>query len=74
MPSYDASASPHRKTARPTVAKEDDPDLGRLRVLLAEDNIINQKLAIGVLSKYGHEVTVADNGEEAVRALEKWSV
>ena len=47
------------------------PDLGKLRVLLAEDNVINQKLAIGVLSKYGHEVTVAQNGQEAVESLQK---
>ncbi|MGI9470734.1 MAG: PAS domain-containing protein, partial [Rubripirellula sp.] len=50
---------------------ENEPDLGQLRVLLAEDNIINQKLAIGVLSKYGHEVTVANDGQEAVEALQE---
>ena len=40
-----------------------------LKVLLTEDNAINQKLAIGVLSRFGHEVTVACNGEEAVTAV-----
>ncbi len=40
--------------------------VGPLRILLAEDNLMNQKLAIGVLGKRGHNVTVANNGKEAV--------
>ena len=38
----------------------------RLRILLAEDSLANQKLAIGLLSKWGHQVTLATNGREAV--------
>lgn len=37
------------------------------KVLLAEDSLINQKLAIGLLEKWGHSITVANNGHEAVR-------
>jgi len=40
-----------------------------LRVLLAEDNAVNQKLAIAVLDRQGHAVTVAASGREAV---DKW--
>jgi len=36
-------------------------------ILLAEDSLINQKLAIGLLERWGHRVTVANDGEEAVR-------
>ena len=36
-------------------------------VLLAEDSLINQKLAIGLLEKWGHQVTVANDGLEAVK-------
>ena len=35
-------------------------------ILLAEDSLINQKLAIGLLEKWGHHVTVANDGHEAV--------
>ena len=41
-----------------------------LRILLAEDNLANQKLAVGLLTKWGHRVVVANNGAEAVQA---WS-
>jgi two-component system sensor histidine kinase/response regulator len=41
-----------------------------LQILLAEDNPINQKLAVRMLEKRGHHVTVAANGKQAVSALE----
>jgi PAS domain S-box-containing protein len=43
--------------------------LRAMRVLLAEDNIVNQKLACRILEKLGAAVTVADNGEAAIAAL-----
>jgi CheY-like chemotaxis protein len=45
------------------------PSAAPLRVLLAEDNAINQQLAVRILQKRGHEVVVAANGKEAVAAL-----
>ena len=44
-------------------------DRGRLRVLLVEDNPVNEVLATCVLTKRGYEVTVARNGREALQAL-----
>ena len=38
----------------------------RLNVLVAEDNPINQKVVVTMLEKLGHQVTIADNGKEAV--------
>jgi CheY-like chemotaxis protein/HPt (histidine-containing phosphotransfer) domain-containing protein len=40
-------------------------------VLLAEDNPVNQRLAVRVLEKWGHRVTVAGNGRKALEALER---
>ena len=42
-----------------------------LRVLVAEDNPVNQRLAVRMLEKRGHRVTVAGNGRAALEALEK---
>jgi signal transduction histidine kinase/CheY-like chemotaxis protein/uncharacterized membrane protein affecting hemolysin expression len=42
-----------------------------LHVLLAEDNAVNQRLAVRLLEKRGHSVAVACNGREALIALEK---
>jgi signal transduction histidine kinase/CheY-like chemotaxis protein len=44
-----------------------------LNVLLAEDNAVNQRLATRLLEKRGHEVTLANNGQEALTLLEKSS-
>jgi CheY-like chemotaxis protein len=43
----------------------------RLDILLAEDNIVNQKLAVKILEKRGHRVVVASNGKKAIEQLER---
>jgi CheY-like chemotaxis protein len=48
-----AAASPHKQ----------------LRVLLAEDSLVNQKLAVCLLEKWGHRVSVAANGHQAIAAV-----
>ncbi|MEQ8859021.1 MAG: response regulator [Pseudomonadales bacterium] len=42
---------------------------GGLKILLAEDSVINQRVAVGLLSRWGHSVDVAADGREAVSAL-----
>ena len=41
-----------------------------LRVLLAEDHPVNQKVAVRMLERLGHSVVVAPDGREAIAALE----
>ena len=40
-----------------------------LCVLLAEDNVVNQKLTVRLLERWGHTVTVASTGQEVLTAL-----
>jgi len=42
----------------------------RFNILLAEDNVINQKMAVHILEKHGHKVKIASDGTEAIAALE----
>jgi PAS domain S-box-containing protein len=63
-------------TAVPTIAASAVPQriapaVRRVRVLLAEDNIVNQRVAVGLLTRRGHAVTVTSNGREAIAALER---
>ena len=41
-----------------------------LRILLVEDSVFNQKMAVGLLQKHGHTVVVANNGREALARLD----
>jgi two-component system, sensor histidine kinase and response regulator len=43
----------------------------RLHILLAEDNVVNQKFAVRLLEKMGHIVSVAQNGKQVMTALEE---
>jgi two-component system sensor histidine kinase/response regulator len=45
------------------------PRSGATRILLVEDNAVNQRLAVRMLQKRGHEVDVAANGIEALARL-----
>ena len=42
-----------------------------LKILLAEDNFVNQKLAVKIMENWGHSVVVAENGKEALDLVEQ---
>ncbi|MCA9756780.1 MAG: DUF3365 domain-containing protein [Candidatus Eisenbacteria bacterium] len=65
---FDRAENPDRASKGPTVA-----EIGPLphRVLLAEDNVVNQKVACRVLEKMGIEAVVVVDGEKALEAVSK---
>jgi CheY-like chemotaxis protein/anti-sigma regulatory factor (Ser/Thr protein kinase) len=42
-----------------------------IKILLAEDNLINQKLAVSLIQRMGHKVSIAQNGNQALEAIER---
>jgi len=53
---------------RPVPSRKELKAPQQLRVLVAEDNLVNQELAVHLLERRGHAVTVVQNGQEAVAA------
>lgn len=62
---------PAARAGTPAVAAPlpDASEFASLRILIAEDNAVNQKLIRALLEKDGHQVTVADSGVAAVEAF-----
>ena len=59
---------------RPEQSPADDAAAANVRplqILLAEDGLVNQEVAVGLLEMRGHHVEVANNGREALAALEQ---
>ncbi|MGL4555331.1 MAG: ATP-binding protein, partial [Gemmataceae bacterium] len=63
-------ATASRAGASPPPAEPPAPATRPLRLLLAEDNPVNQRLAKALLEKQGHAVTLACDGRQALAALE----
>jgi signal transduction histidine kinase/CheY-like chemotaxis protein/ligand-binding sensor domain-containing protein len=66
------NSDPQANAGKKLVARDLRPAaLPSLNILVAEDNPVNQKLAARLLEKNGHQVTVAQNGREALDHFEK---
>ncbi|MGD0133960.1 MAG: PAS domain S-box protein [Bryobacteraceae bacterium] len=63
--SSSVAAEPDQPAIRQALRREGGP----LRVLLAEDNAVNQRVAVRLLEKQGHKVVVASDGRKALEAL-----
>lgn len=57
---------PHNK-----ITKDNFKEFSGVRILVAEDNLINQKVIGGLLADSGIEIIIADDGQEALDILEK---
>ena len=65
----DGAIDAARATARPQPVSAPTASAG-IRILLAEDNAVNQKLALRLLERMGHRADVAEDGVAAIEALE----
>jgi len=62
---------PGQRAPLPSSMLPAEPPERRLHVLLAEDNVVNQRLAASLLERRGHKVLIAANGSEAVEAVKR---
>jgi signal transduction histidine kinase/CheY-like chemotaxis protein len=61
---------PARRAATGNGAPQGRP-VASLRILLTEDNAVNQRVALRILEKAGHRVAIAENGKASLRLLEE---
>lgn len=62
---FEAAAKPVRPSAQPS-----ESDFAEASILVVEDNMVNQRVAIGILGGLGFKADIANNGAEALEALE----
>jgi signal transduction histidine kinase/ActR/RegA family two-component response regulator len=73
VPVAKPAAGPPAQAAPPPEVAAAPGSGGPLRVLLAEDNLVNRQLVVRLLEKRGHRVDTAENGREACEAFHRQS-
>ncbi len=66
----EAVIAPQRETTTDTVAAPAVPIPNAARLLLVEDNLVNQKVVLAMLRKKGYKIDIANDGREALARLE----
>ena len=69
--SLESETTHGRLTTNSDAAGQNAPATNRFLILLAEDNTVNQRVAVRLLQKQGHTVSVAENGREALDRLKQ---
>jgi CheY-like chemotaxis protein/HPt (histidine-containing phosphotransfer) domain-containing protein len=70
----DGAAQPFKRRRDPTKETPFDAEMGKrlpLRILMAEDNVTNQKVALHILKRLGYRADVAANGLEVLEAMSR---
>jgi CheY-like chemotaxis protein len=68
---FSTSATEVSKESRILLRTNELKKIGRLKILLAEDNLLNQYLIESIMHEYAFEVDTAENGKLAVKLLEE---
>ena len=73
-PAPTAASTPVQSLSRDAATSPDRPEGVRvLQILLAEDHVVNQKVAVGLIKGLGHETVVVGDGRQAVAAWQEGS-
>ena len=64
-------SKPFRNEPEKVIEEKKEYDFSGRKILLAEDNVLNQQIAVAILQNVGFEVDIANNGQEALNKLQE---